>query len=55
MEERYSVEKCTVRGVRESVCTGDQLNRQHLPSVDQSELARETERLDREYAASAMT
>ena len=37
------------------IYTGDQLNRQHVPSVDQSELARETERLDREYAASAMT
>ena len=51
----YSVERCTVRGVRECVYTGDQLNRQHVPSVDHSELARETERLDREYAASAMT
>ena len=26
---------------------GSQLNRQHVPSVDHSELARETERLDR--------
>ena len=26
---------------------GSQLNRQHVPSVDHNELARETERLDR--------
>ena len=29
--------------------TGSHLNRQHVPSVDQSELAGETERLDREW------
>ena len=31
-----------------SFVTGSHLNRQHVPSVDQSELAGETERLDRE-------
>ena len=30
------------------VGAGTQLNKQHAPAVDQQELARETERLDRE-------
>ena len=37
------------------LCVGSQLNRQHVPSVDHSELARETERLDRKCVLLLMT
>ena len=61
MEERYSL--CMLRAVAVlshvhcymytvvvvvGVGAGTQLNKQHAPAVDQQELARETERLDRE-------
>ena len=47
MEERWMY-SLSLAGVL-SFVTGSHLNRQHVPSVDQSELAGETERLDREW------
>ena len=36
------------------MCLGSQLNKQHAPSVDPQELARETERLHRRVALTTM-
>ena len=44
-DSRLGVEECPPHTL------GDQLNRQHAPSMDHSELARETERLDRKMSS----